>query len=534
MRIEERRLATLAAGTSGFGPAYQPPPLADTLPPGGQAFLYTPHTEPAQLLAASPEQLQLTTAWYHSILRFTPDGLLVMDRHGVIVHTNAQLETLFGYEERELIGSHIEMLLPAAIRNTHVKKPVDFVAHGRVEPSPLLRGRRKDATEFPVDISLSHLPDSAGRVGDMCAVIRDITERVCAEEALHAREQTFRALVENSPDAVLRFDLNGRHTYANPAVERITGIPAQALLGKTPIEVMVNDHSLAEKQLACVQQVLLTGAATEVELAWIRADGALQQLHVHFVPEHGPDGQVTSVLAMGRDISARKLTEERLRSSRDMVRALAAHQEAKHESQRKELAYKIHEDLAQNLAALNLNLSLLKRNDDGDPHAPILKTLQDLTERSITRIRDIVSILRPTALNLGLVPALQWLINDFKGFGFQFDQALQEDILISEEASTLLFRAAQEALLNIALHAAATRIHVALTAQADICRLVVRDNGCGFDSTLPRREGRFGFIRLTEQFQHLGGDLSIDSAPGQGTTLEFLLPCFAEDNSLQM
>jgi signal transduction histidine kinase len=105
-------------------------------------------------------------------------------------------------------------------------------------------------------------------------------------------------------------------------------------------------------------------------------------------------------------------------------------------------------------------------------------------------------------------------------------------MLICEEASTLLFRAAQEALLNIALHAAATHIYVSLVTVEDVCRLVIRDNGCGFDPTAPRRDGRFGrfgLIRLTEQFHHMGGDLSIDSTPDQGTTLEILVPCFAED-----
>ncbi|HEY8905477.1 MAG TPA: PAS domain S-box protein, partial [Rhodoferax sp.] len=276
-----------------------------------------------QELKASREQLQQTEAWYRSILRSAPDGILVIDGHGVIVQTNAQLETLFGYEEKELIGSHVEMLVPAAIRNMHGTKRGKFVASGcldRTMASTLnLRGCHKDGSEFPVEIRLSQLPDIDGRVGATCAVIRDITERKCMEDALHAREQEFRALVENSPDAVSRYDQDCRRTYLNPAVERMTGVPAATLLGKTPIEGPINEISLGEKQLACIQQVLLTGAPTEIELAWVHADGAPQQFHLHFVPEHDQDGQVTSVLAVGRDISAHKLAEKSLRDSRDIV-----------------------------------------------------------------------------------------------------------------------------------------------------------------------------------------------------------------------
>jgi PAS domain S-box-containing protein len=479
------------------------------------------------------EQLQLTAAWYRSILRCAPDGMLVIDGKGTIVHTNAQLETLFGYEERELIGRHLETLLPAAIRDMHAEKRCAFAmddgADWPMASHINLRGCRKDGSEFPVEFSLSQLPDIAGRVRAICAVIRDITERKCMEDALHAREQEFRTLAENSPDAICRFDVCCRRTYVNPAVERITGIPAATLLRKTPIEDPIGNLGPCEKQLACIQQVLSTGIPAEIELTWVHADGTPRQFHLHFVPEHGRDGQVTSVLAVGRDISAQKLAETSLRESRDIVRALAAHQETKHENERKELAYKIHEDLAQNLAALNLNISLLEMSKESTSRAPQLATMHDLTERSITRIRDLVSALRPTELDLGLIPALHWLINDFKGFGFQFDLALQEEVSISDETSTLLFRAAQEALLNIALHAAATHIHVSLATVAGVCRLVVRDNGCGFDPTAPRRKGRFGLIRLTEQSHHLGGDLSIDSTPNQGTTLEILVPGFGDD-----
>jgi PAS domain S-box-containing protein len=484
----------------------------------------------AQELTASQEQLQLTEAWYRSILRSAPDGMLVIDRHGVIVQANGQLETLFGYEEKELIGSHVEMLVPAAIQEMHVNKRIDFVTSGRVDrpmASALnLHGCRKNGSEFPIDISLSQLPDIAGRVGAICAAIRDITERKRLENALHAREQEFRALVENSPDAIFRYDLDCRRVYLNPAVERITGAQAATLLGKTPVEGLIHDISLGEKQLTCVQWVLASGTPTETELAWVQADGTPRHFHMHFVPEHGPDGQVTSALAVGRDISAIKQAEAHLRQSRDVLRALAAHQETEHEKTRRELAFQIHEDLAQNLTALRMNISLFEMSGDAASRAPLLKAMSAIAERSIVRIRDIVSMLRPTVLDLGLVPALQWLTDDFKGVGFKFDLALQEHILLHDETAIFLFRVAQEALINVALHAAATHIQLSLDCVAGVCRLVVRDNGCGFDPAAPRREGSFGLIGLFEQARHHGGNLFIDSTCGQGTALEVQVPAF--------
>jgi len=361
-----------------------------------------------QELAASQEQLRLAEAWYHGILRSAPDGMLVMDRHGIIMQANAQLEALFGYEEQELIGQHVEMLLPAAIRDMHATMRTDFITSGRVDRamdsalSP--RACRKDGSEFPVDISLSQLPDISGRVGAICATIRDIT--------------------------------------------------------------------------------------------------------------------------------ALKVAEQRLRQSRDIVRALVAHKANEQEKERKYLVHQIHEDLAQNLAAMRMKISMAERCGEPAARAALLKGMHDIAEHSIARIRDIVSVLRPTALDLGLIPALRWLIDDFKGIGFRFDLALRDDILVSDEVSTLLFRATQEALLNIALHAAATRIRVSLDHVDGACHLQVRDNGCGFDPAEPGRDGSFGLIDLTEQTRFLGGDLSVDSSPGRGTVLHIHLPVDCQSNAL--
>jgi len=264
--------------------------------------------------------------------------------------------------------------------------------------------------------------------------------------------------------------------------------------------------------------------AYDVEHRLLLPNGRIKDVRERGETWYDADGRPLRTLGTVQNITEAKLAEKRLRESRDIVRALAAHQETKHEKERKELAYQIHEDLAQNLAALRLNISLFEMSGESAPSAPLLKAMHDIADRSITRIRDIVSMLHPTVLDLGLVPALHWLTDDFKGFGFHFDLALPEDILISDEASTLLFRAAQEALLNIALHAAATHIHLSLATVAGVCRLVVRDNGCGFDPAAPRREGRFGLIRLTEQARYLGGDLSIDSSPDRGTALHIRVP----------
>ncbi|MDO8775437.1 MAG: PAS domain S-box protein [Burkholderiaceae bacterium] len=352
-----------------------------------------------------------------------------------------------------------------------------------------------------------------------------ITEHKRLQAMIAQRESEFRTLIENSPDTVVRFDRQCRRIYCNPAILKLTGYCLADMMGKTIIESSPYPLKFSKALTALVQKVMDTGQPGEIDLYWEKmATPVYLQFRVN--PEFDQTGRVVSALSIGRDVTALKLAQERLRKSHDILRALVAHQETEHEKERQDLVYQIHEDLAQNLAALRLNISLFEMSGDAASRAPLLKTMSAIAERSIVRIRDIVSMLRPTVLDLGLVPALQWLTDDFEGVGFQFELALQEDILLSNEVSTFLYRAAQEALINIALHAAATHIHLSLDTVADVCRLVVRDNGCGFDPATPRREDSFGLIRLTEQARHLGGYLSIDSTSDQGTALEIHVPAF--------
>jgi len=284
-----------------------------------------------------------------------------------------------------------------------------------------------------------------------------------------------------------------------------------------------------ERVSAAYDASIKNRTAYDVEHRLLLPNGRIKDVRERGETWYDADGRPLRTLGTVQNITEAKLAEARLRKSRDIVRALAAHQETEHEKERRKLAYDIHEDLAQNLAALRLNISLFEMSAESIPGAHLLKTISAIADRSIVRIRDIVSVLRPTVLDLGLVPALHWLTDDFKGFGFQFDLALPEDILLNDEVSTFLFRAAREALLNVALHAAATHIHVSLNTVAGVCRLAVRDNGCGFDPAAPQREGSFGLIGLTEQARYLGGDLSIDSTPDQGTALEIRVPGLTGD-----
>jgi formate hydrogenlyase transcriptional activator len=134
---------------------------------------------------------------FEKLFEFSPDAIVVSDHQGKIIEVNAQVQRFFGYDRSELLGQSIEILIPERFRVTHPGHRTDYAAHPRVRTMGAglgLSGRRKDGTEFPVDIMLGPVDASQGKV--VLSVIRDLSDKKAAEEALRRSEQAKRYLEE--------------------------------------------------------------------------------------------------------------------------------------------------------------------------------------------------------------------------------------------------------------------------------------------------------------------------------------------------
>jgi PAS domain S-box-containing protein len=146
----------------------------------------------------------------------------------------------------------------------------------------------------------------------------DITERKQMEERLAAREQEFRALVENSPDPIARYDILCRLVYVNPALERLEGQPASFLTGKTPTEAFVAHSEVGRQVQGTVEQVLDQGVPMEIEQAWADSDNVMHHFQVRFVPEFDAHKKILSVLGITQDITTLRKTEAQLQHVQKM------------------------------------------------------------------------------------------------------------------------------------------------------------------------------------------------------------------------
>ena len=172
---------------------------------------------------------------FRLLLEAAPDAIVVTKQDGRIVLVNAQTERLFGYPREELLGQNVEVLLPQRVRHRQVKKRAAYFSHPKVRPMGTglqLYARRKDGTEFPVDVSFS--PLETGGETLVSGFIRDITERKRSEELV----SHLAAIVETSDDAIIGESLDGTILTWNLGAERLYGYKAEEVVGR-PLALLV-------------------------------------------------------------------------------------------------------------------------------------------------------------------------------------------------------------------------------------------------------------------------------------------------------
>ena len=216
-----------------------------------------------------------------------------------------------------------------------------------------------------------------------------------------------------------------------------------------------------------------------------------------------------------------------VRESRDMLRELSMRREQSREDERRHIAREIHDDLGQMLGGLRMRLStlVLQPPDTDADFKSHLNSLLALTDQTIRVVRDVVSKLRTPVLDAGIVPGLEWLINEF-----QRDTGLigrltlsEETIALPDDIATTLFRIAQESLTNVSRHAKARRVDLSLDLTPTDCRMEVRDDGMGFDLTQIQQKA-FGLEGMRERCHILGGRMDVLSKPGEGTSIRVRVP----------
>jgi PAS domain S-box-containing protein len=471
---------------------------------------------------------------FRALLESAPDAMVIVNGGGLIEAVNTQVERLFAYKRSELLGRPIEMLLPPRFRGAHIAHRERYVATPQARPMGVgleLSGRRRDGSEFPVEVTLSPLDTEQGQL--VVSAIRDTTDRKLAVEVQRKSEERFRALIESSPDGMVMIDTSGVIQQVNAETEMLFGYDRGELIGR-PLETLVPERF---HQAHVFHRGRYFDAPTERkmgirEMAGLRKDGTEfpVDISLSFISTDG--GRMAT--ARVRDISDRKRMESELEASFELVRKagverqeLLGHLVRAEEAERLRISSDIHDDSIQAMAAAGLRLQQLRKRVTTTTEIEALDKLEEAIEGSIDRLRHLMFDLRPINLDRsGLAAALRAQLERIRSdVGLEFEVENRVTTEPPSETRFILYRIAMEALVNVRKHARARHVQVRLADVNHGWHVQIDDDGDGFEPAIGGSvPGHLGLTAMRERAQIAGGWWKMESRPGSGTSISFWLP----------
>lgn len=463
-----------------------------------------------------------------SLLDSAMDAIISVDEAQQIVLYNRAAERIFGWASDQALGQPLTLLLPERFHGTHAAAVRRFGATGvtsrRMSGSAVVYGRRASGEEFPVDASISQVELPEGKL--FTVILRDVTERVQAEREQALLASRLSGLVDSAMDGIVTIDANQRIVLYNRAAERIFGWPAVQVMGR-PIDLLIPQRARGVHRQH-VARFGETGTTTRKMgagsvIVGLRANGQEFPMEASISQVDTEEGKLYSVIL--RDVTDRVQSQEELL-------AFAAEASGAREQEKARIARELHDELAQSLTALKLDIHWLRAHGDKPPE-PVLRKLADMEtvlDSTVAATRRIAADLRPPVLDdIGLAAALQWLVQGFRQrAAVDCELDVEEELEVGEPHATAVFRIVQEALANVRKHAQARRVHVQVERGREAINLRVQDDGVGFSTESPRRPDSLGLLGLRERARLLGGQVEIRSAPGAGTSVQVRLPAGSE------
>jgi PAS domain S-box-containing protein len=358
-------------------------------------------------------------------------------------------------------------------------------------------------------------------------VLERTTQLEVTNRELSESEQRYREIFDNVVEGIYLLEVTEdgrfRHIDINPALAAATGISREAIIGKFVDEAVSEEVAaiLAQNYRHCVAE----GKTISEEIVLNLPAG--KRIFYSTITPIYYEGRIHRLICISRDITKLKKAERELKESRAQLRGLTARREEAREEERKYIAREVHDELGQILTGLKMNVSILNHKlGAGQELAPDkLKETMRLTDKALEVARNVASALRPSALEMGIVSALEWLAGRFgANTGIRCEVHIEDDNIQLDEAHAIaLFRIVQESLTNVARHAKAKRVDITLRREAGDYVMRVKDNGAGFDASLKKADS-FGLVGIRERALILGGTVDIDSHPGKGTEIVVRIP----------
>jgi PAS domain S-box-containing protein len=487
---------------------------------------------------------------YRGLLEAAPDAMVVVNKAGEIVLLNVQAEKQFGYHRNELLGQKVKNIIPEGFAERIVaddlRSAEDALAQ-QIGTGLELIARRKDGSEFPIEIMLSPLESNDGIL--VTAAIRDISVRRNAEKHLAQMEGRYRGLLEAAPDAMVVVNQAGEIVLLNVQAEKQFGYRRNELLGQKVKNIIPQGFAerIVADGLRSAADALAQQIGTGIELTAKRKDGSEFPIELMLSPLGSADGIL--VTAAIRDIARRREAEQHLMLKMEELN--------RSNEELGQFAYIASHDLQEPLRMVASYTQLLSRRYKGkldadadefiafavDGASRMQRLIQDLLSfsRVGTKGRDLVATSSEASLNRALV--------NLRGAIEESGAQVTHDPLPAVQADEMQLVQLFQNLVGNAIKyqsPGVPRVHISVAKDAGKKWLFsVQDNGLGIDAQyFEKIFGMFQRLHKREEFagtgiglaickkivERHGGVITVESQLGKGSTFRFALTESGETN----
>jgi len=483
-------------------------------------------------------------AKYRGLLEAAPDAMVVVNQAGAIVLLNVQAEKQFGYNRDELIGQKVKNIIPEGFAERLIADGTRSAAEAlaqQIGTGIELIARRKDGSEFPIEIMLSPLESAEGTL--VTAAIRDISVRKAAEKHLAQMEGRYRGLLEAAPDAMVVVNQGGAIVLLNVQAEKQFGYSRDELIGQKVKNIIPDGFAerLVADALRSVEEALAQQIGTGIELTGRRKDKSEFPIEIMLSPLESAEGIL--VTAAVRDITNRKKAEANLLNKVEELN--------RSNKELGQFANIASHDLQEPLRMVASYTQLLSKRYNGkldadadqfisfavDGATHMQRLIQDLLEYSRvgTKGKELVDTSAEGALERSLIN----LSGAIEETGAQVTHDPLPNVLADETQLVQLFQNLIGNGIKYHKPGEIPRVHIsAVRTDAAKWTFSVKDNGLGIDSQyFEKIFGMFQRLHKREEFAGTGiglaickkiaelhgGSISVESLAGTGSTFHFAL-----------
>jgi len=454
-----------------------------------------------------------------AIVESTDDAIISLDLDGLILSWNIGAQRMYGYSQTEVLGRPLSIIIPTELQEQELSLLQEVRAGRGIEHYETVR-LTKDGKRIDVSLTISPLRDWTGKIVGAAKIARDITLSKQAEATLRESEERFRLVANKAPVMIWMSGPDKLCTYFNQFWLNFTGRSIHEELGNGWLEDVHQEDLKAWADT--YGKAFDQRESYEIKYRLRRHDGEYRWIFNQGLPRFDAHGSFAGYIGSCIDITDHKLAEEALAEmGRRLIEA--------HEEERTWIARELHDDVNQRIALLAVQLGHWAQDP---PNSRIEITdhihhvRKDLSELG-NDIQALSHRLHSSKLEyLGIAPSA-------KSFCTELSERQKVEIAfrhegiphsLPKEISLCLFRVLQEALQNAVKYSGERRFSVELLGTSGEIELTVHDEGVGFDQQHAFNHHGLGLISMRERLKLVGGEFSIRSKPGHGTTIRARVP----------